>query len=208
MIVDDHDIVLRGVSNFLRTIEDHVTIVTASSGAEALKKAAEFCPDVVLMDILMPQMDGIETTIRLLEICPQAKVIALSAVIDRGRIQAMIHAGAVGYLTKTAPIDNIIHVIRATHAGHMTFAPELSAILLDPIMRNPNPYDLTKREYDVLKLITQGYSNPQIAESLNVSRSTVGYHVSSLLAKLNVHNRMEAAKLAVKERIVSEPDSS
>jgi NarL family two-component system response regulator LiaR len=204
MVVDDHDIVLRGITDTLKSIDGSVEIITAQSGFEALEKAADFCPQIVLMDILMPEMDGVQTTIRLLEICPQAKVIALSALLDKSRVQAMLQAGAVGYLIKTAPIVDLVHVMKSTLAGHMTFSAELTSILLNPGEQSSNPYNLTKREFEVLELIIQGYNNPQIAKMLKISRSTVGYHVTSLLAKLNVQNRLEAARLAIREKIVTE----
>lgn len=204
MVVDDHDIVLRGITDTLKSIDGSVEIITALNGFEALEKAAASCPQVVLMDILMPEMDGIQTTIHLLEICPQAKVIALTALLDKNRVQAMLQAGAVGYLIKTAPIVDLVHVMKSTLAGHMTFSAELTSILLNPAEQSSNPYNLTKREFEVLKLIIQGYNNPQIAKILKISRSTVGYHVTSLLAKLNVQNRLEAARLAVREKIVAE----
>lgn len=208
MVVDDHDIVLRGITDTLKSIDGSVEVITASNGFEALQKAAEFCPQIVIMDILMPKMDGVQTTVRLLEICPQAKVIALSALLDKSRVQAMLQAGAVGYLLKTAPVVDLVHVMRSTLAGHMTFSAELTSILLNPTEQTSNPYNLTKREFEVLELIIQGYNNPQIAKMLKISRSTVGYHVTSLLAKLNVQNRLEAARLAVRERIISEQSFS
>jgi NarL family two-component system response regulator LiaR len=204
LVVDDHDIVLRGVASFLEGAVEDIEVKLARSGVEAIRECDDYCPDIALMDIHMPGMDGIETTEKLLDVCPNTKIIALTSSVDQVKIQGMIRAGAVGYLLKTSPLDDLVHILHATEAGRMTFSPELAAVLLSPMKESPNPYHLTKREYEVLELIVQGYNNPQISETLHISRSTVGYHVSSLLAKLNAQNRVEAAQIAIREHLIRE----
>jgi DNA-binding NarL/FixJ family response regulator len=202
MIVDDHEVVRRGLASYLEGSDDFELVASVGSGEEAVRMCPRVRPDVVLMDVSMPQMDGIEATRRIKAINPNIKVLALTGRVDAEAINDMFAAGAVGYLLKNEPIDDLPHLIRSVHAGRMTFSPEVAQVLLITRPVKMNPYDLTEREFEVLRLIAAGYNNPGIAKKLFISRSTASYHVSSVIKKLGVHNRMEAAHVARKENLI------
>jgi NarL family two-component system response regulator LiaR len=203
MIVDDHEVVRRGLASYVESAEGLELVASVGSGDEALRVCSRARPDIILMDIVMPGMDGIETTRRIRALLPDVKVLALTAHLEPEAISLMMESGAVGYLLKTTAIDDLPHVIRTTYAGRMTFSPEVAATILSQQQLRRNPYGLTEREIEVLKLVTEGNSNPEIAEKLVISRSTVGYHVSSIINKLGVSNRVEASLLAIKENLIS-----
>ena len=204
MIVDDHEVVRRGLASYIEGSEDFKLIASVGSGEEAVRMCPRIQPDIVLMDVVMPNMDGIETTRRIKAVCPNTKVLALSGFVGAEAINNMFAAGAVGYLLKNTPIDDLQHLIRTVHAGRLTFSPEVAQVLLVSQRTRTNNYNLTEREFEVLHLIVAGYNNPQIAEKLVISRSTVGYHVSSIINKLGVHNRMEVAFVAMKENLLAD----
>jgi NarL family two-component system response regulator LiaR len=204
MIVDDHEVVRRGLASYLEGSDDFELVASVGSGEEAVRMCPRVHPDVVLMDVVMPQMDGIEATRRIKAIYPDIKVLALTGLVGAEAINDMFAAGAVGYLLKSTPIDDLQHLIRTVHAGRMTFSPEVAQVLLASQRAKTNSYDLTEREFEVLRLIVAGCNNPQIAQKLVISRSTVGYHVSSIINKLGVHNRMEVAFVAMKENLITE----
>lgn len=204
MLVDDHDMVRRGLAVFLQAFDDLLLVGEASSGAEALRLCAESRPDVVLMDVVMPGMDGIAATRELRRQYPQAQVIALTSFKDEELVQPVLKAGAISYLFKNVSIDELAEAIRAAKAGRSTLAPEATRALIAAATRpSPPGHDLTQRERDVLALIVEGLNNPDIAERLGVSRSTVKTHVSNILSKLGVTSRIEAVTLALQHKLVT-----
>jgi NarL family two-component system response regulator LiaR len=204
MIVDDHAVVRSGLGAFLMTFNDLELVAEAGSGEEAVRLCSQQDVDVVLMDLVMPGMDGAEATRAIRKQCPEIQVIALTSFKEEDLIQGALQAGAISYLLKNVTADELAEAIRAAHAGRPTLAPEATAALIHAATRPSEPdYDLTPREKEVLTLMSQGLSNPEIAEKLVVSRSTVKFHVSSILSKLDVDGRTEAVALAIKEHLVT-----
>lgn len=196
MLVDDHEMVRMGLAAYLSTEDDIEVVAEASSGEEGVKLAMELSPDVILMDLVMEGMDGIEATRRIRESCPDAKVIVLTSFIDDEKVYPVIEAGAFSYLIKTARASEIARAIRLAVEGE----PILESRVAGKIMarfrhgQNASPHEqLTPRELEVLKLIGQGKSNQEIADELIIGIKTVKTHVSNILAKLNVEDRTQAA---------------
>jgi NarL family two-component system response regulator LiaR len=210
MLVDDHDMVRRGLSVFLETFDDLELVGEASEGQEALHLCRKLRPDVVLMDLVMPGMDGVATTEAIYNELPNVHVIALTSFSDRSLVQRALQAGAIGFLFKNVPIDELAQAIRAARDGKPTLDPKAFRVLVEAANGQPPPgYDLTDRELEVLALLMEGLSNPEIAERLVVGRSTVKTHVSNILAKLGVDNRIEAAALALENGLVKRsPDKA
>jgi NarL family two-component system response regulator LiaR len=209
LLVDDHEMVRRGLAVFLNSFDDLHMIGEAANGKEALDMCRQLDPDVILMDILMPEMDGIEATKLILAEFPQTKIIAMTSFEKEDVVTEVIRNGAIGFLMKNASIDELAAAIRNAYVGKPTLAPEAAQILMSAASKPPEPsYELTKRELDVLAQMVDGRSNPQIAELLSISRSTVKTHVSNILGKLNVGSRVEAVKLALENKLLisSPPD--
>lgn len=201
LIVDDHPLAQAGARHFLNALPDLELVGEASSGAEALELCARVAPDVVLMDVMMPQMDGIETTRALKARFPSVRVLMLTSFSEGNVVQQAMQAGASGYLLKNATAMELAQAIRAAHAGRSALAPEATEALLEA-MRAPADLALTEREREVLALMADGLSNAQIAERLVVSAATVKFHVGGIFSKLGVTSRAEAIALAYKRRLV------
>jgi two-component system, NarL family, response regulator LiaR len=203
LVVDDHPLAHSGMRFFLSAFADLEMVGAAHDGDEALALCARFQPAVVLMDLLMPGMDGVTATAQIRARFPQVRIIALSTFNDRDLVDQAFQAGACGYLLKNVSAFDLANAIRAAVAGRTVVAPELDAGLGDPLRRPPAPgVDLTEREREVLNLVTQGLSNQQIADRLSITRSTVKFHIGSIFTKLGIATRSEAIALAYKRRLV------
>lgn len=206
MIVDDHALVRTGLGAFLQVYEDLELIASVESGEEALRLCEQLQPDVVLMDLVLPGIDGTAVTREIRQHWPRIQVIALTSFKDQEWVEKVLQAGAVGYLLKNVSTGELAAAIRAAHKGRTTLAPEATQVLVQAVQKSRDKqrmdYGLTVRELEVLDLLVQGASNPQIAEQLSISRSTAAAHVSSILAKLQVSNRAEAISLAIRTQLV------
>jgi NarL family two-component system response regulator LiaR len=208
MLVDDHAVVRSGLIAFLLAYEDLHLVGEANDGEEAILLVERVQPDVVLMDLVMPRMDGATATRHIRESHPNVQIIALTSFKEEEMIQAVLRAGAIGYLLKNVEADDLANAIRAAHHGRPTLAPEATHALIHSATHTHFPpvgHDLTEREREVLTLMASGLNNSQIAQLLVVSRSTVKFHVSSILSKLHVSNRTEAVVLALQQRLVPQP---
>ena len=204
LLVDDHAVVRSGLGAFLLAFDDLELVGEAGGGEEAVRLCEQLRPDVVLMDLVMPGMDGAAATRAIRERCPQIQVIALTSFKEQELVQGVLEAGAIGYLLKNVAANELAGAIRAAHAGRPTLAPEAAQALIQATREPLSPgHDLTPREREVLALMVEGLSNPEIAKRLVVSPSTVKFHVSSILSKLGVTSRTEAVALAVQHHLVT-----
>jgi len=205
MLVDDHDMVRRGLAAFLNVKQDLELVGEARDGREAIREVSLCKPDVILMDLIMPEMDGAAATRKIRRMYPDIQIIALTSFQETELIRGALQAGAIGYLLKNVSVDDLASAIRAAHSGQSTLAPEVVQALLSSGSGVPETrdYGLTKREMEVLELLVQGLNNREIAEELVVSRATAKAHVSHILAKMDVSNRAEAIVLALRNDLVT-----
>lgn len=203
MIVDDHMMVRDGLRVFLSSHPDIEIVAEAADGEQALACCSADPPDVVLMDIVMPKMDGPTATARIRLAFPKVQVITLTGFSDEALIQQALRAGAIGYLLKDVYADKLAEAIREAYHGRSTLTAVAARVLIQATTKPPAPGpNLTKREREVLALLVAGKTNPEIAAQLTISRGTVRLHISSILAKLGVSNRTEAATLAIHDKLV------
>ena len=204
MIVDDHEVVRTGLRFSLLALDDVELVGEAGNGEEAVRVCDEVEPDVVLMDLAMPGMDGMDATRAILERRPEVKVIALTSFQEGELVKDALRAGAMSYLLKDVELDELAEAIRLAYEGRSTLSPEAAKALVEATKKPPDlGYDLSERELDVLALLVEGLSNAEIAERLIISHHTARFHVSTILSKLGAANRAEAAALAVKHHIVN-----
>ena len=204
MIVDDHTMVRRGLATFLKVYDDLELAGEAASGEAAIQLCAQLQPDVVLMDMVMPDMDGATATRFIRKQWPLIQVLALTSFKEEILVQSALKAGAIGYLLKDVTADELAQAIRAAHAGRSTLSPEAAQALVHAASQPPAPgFDLTERERGVLALMVEGLNNTQIAGRLTVSPSTVKSHVSNILSKLGVASRTEAVAIALRHKLVT-----
>jgi DNA-binding NarL/FixJ family response regulator len=196
VIADDHSVVRQGLRMFLGLDPELEVIGEAQNGAEALKLAQELKPDVVLMDLLMPVMDGITAIGEIRTQLPDTEVIALTSVLEDASVVGAVKAGAIGYLLKDTQSDELCRAIKAAAAGQVQLSPQAAARLMREVRAPDSPETLTERETDVLRLLAQGLANKEIARDLGIGEKTVKTHVSSVLLKLNVRSRTQAALYA------------
>ena len=202
IVIDDHDMVRRGLAAYFKTYPDITLIGEAGDGREGVEICLELDPDVVLMDLIMPRMGGVEATRKICEKRPDIQVIALTSFQDKSMVQEAIRAGAISYLLKNVDGDNLAAAIRSANAGRGILSPEVTRELISSEPTSNIGDDLTQRELEVLALMVEGLTNPEIAERLTISRTTASSHVSHILHKLDVSNRAEAIVLAVRSNLV------
>jgi len=204
MLVDDHNVVRSGLATFLRAYEDLELVGEAKNGLEALNLCRKQQPDVILMDLMMPEMDGIAATRAILANYPDIKIIAMTSFEDEELVHGVLEAGAISYLLKNVNSDELAKAIREAVSGRSTLSPEAARVLVQATRPTKQPLiDLTEREREVLNLVVQGNSNQQIADALVISLATVKAHISSILSKLQVSSRAEATAYAIKHKLVS-----
>jgi two-component system, NarL family, response regulator LiaR len=203
LLVDDHAVVRQGLRMFLSLDKELEIVGEASNGKEALALARQVQPDVVLMDLLMPGMDGIAATAVIRRELPDIEVIALTSVLEDRLVVDAIRAGAIGYLLKDTNADELCQAIKAAAAGQVQLSPQAAARLMREVRIPDSPEALTARETEVLRLVARGQANKEIATTLSISEKTVKTHVSNILDKLSVASRTQAALYAVRIGLVS-----
>jgi NarL family two-component system response regulator LiaR len=206
LIVDDHAVVRKGLQMFLAAEPSIALVGEAANGRDAIAKARELAPDVVLMDLVMPQVDGVEATCEIKRHCPRTEIIILTSFSEEENVVAALQAGAIGYLLKDAQEDMLVEAIKAAYRGE----PHFSQPALHQLMKRlgapdqASPVDgLTERELDVLRLVAHGLSNKEIAHSLGLSKGTVKVHVSNVLNKLGASSRTQAAMMALQMGLIT-----
>jgi NarL family two-component system response regulator LiaR len=203
LIVDDHGMVRKGLIAYLGNRPDICIVGEARDGREAIRLVEQLHPDVLLMDLVMPEMGGVAATRTIHQRWPQVQVIALTSFQEKELVQDALQSGAIGYLLKNVSGDDLYQAICRAHTGRPTLAPEALQALVQPDDEADTlGKDLTRREIEVLALLEKGLSNPEIAERLVVSRATVKVHISSILSKLGVSNRSEAIALSIQHKLV------
>jgi two-component system, NarL family, response regulator LiaR len=204
LLIDDHAVVRQGLRMFLALDPELEVVGEASNGAEGIEQARKLKPDVVLIDLLMPVMDGIIAIQRLRKEFPEIEIIALTSVLEDEKVLGAIRAGAIGYLLKDTQADELCRAIKAAAQGQVQLSPQAAARLMREIKAPESPEKLTERETDVLRLLALGCSNKEIANELVIGEKTVKTHVSNVLMKLGVSSRTQAALHAVRIGLVSQ----
>lgn len=207
LIADDHSVVRRGLRMFLAMDPELVVVGEAADGEEAVHLARLLLPDIVLMDILMPVMDGITATAMIRSELPDTEVLALTSVLEDASVVGAVRAGAIGYLLKDTDAEALCRAIKAAAAGQVQLTPQAAARLMQAVSAPESPEALTERETEVLRLIAQGKANKEIARNLNISEKTVKVHVSNILSKLGVQSRTQATLYAIRIGLVSASSS-
>lgn len=206
VIADDHAVVRQGLTMFLNMDDDFEIVGEATNGKEAIALVDELHPNIVLMDLLMPAMSGLDAIPIIRERFPDVEIIALTSVLDNGSVVKAVRAGAIGYLLKDTQSDELIRSIKAAANGQVQLSPQAAAMLMQEVRAPESPDVLTERELDVLRLLAVGKSNREIADELIVGEKTIKTHVSSILSKLHMNSRTQAALYAVKIGLVSVMD--
>jgi DNA-binding NarL/FixJ family response regulator len=207
VLVDDHEVVRQGVRAYLNTLPDFQVVAEATSGEEAVDLVAEHIPDIVLLDLILPGMDGVETTRRIKTISPRTQVVVLTSYHEDAHIFPSLKAGAISYILKDMKMDKLVEALHRAVQGEVTLHPRVAARVLQNIRGEGAGElqiftELTERELDVLRLIANGLTNNQIAEKLVISENTVKGHVSNILSKLHLADRTQAAAYAWQQGIV------
>jgi NarL family two-component system response regulator LiaR len=212
LIVDDHDIVRRGLRSILESENDFNIIGEASNGSDAVQKTQELIPDVVLMDLVMPGMDGITAIRKIMELNPNSKILVLTSFGDDEKVFSSIKAGATGYLLKSSPAEDLERAIRSVAHGELHLQAEIARKVLDEFSAKPSlsvpVAGLTDREKEVLTLIARNFTNKEIANHLCISIKTVKTHVSNILGKLHFRDRTEAGLFAMRSGLVQNQEAS
>lgn len=201
VLVDDHKVVRSGLSAFLQVYDDLELVGEAENGVQAVKLCTFLKPDVILMDLMMPEMDGAAATRAIRQACPDIQIIILTSFKEDNLVEEALKAGAIGYLLKDVSADDLADAIRSASKGRPTLSADATRVLLKNSLEHGGN-ELTPREKEVLKLMTEGLNNPEIAERMVVSRSTVKFHVSSILSKLDVGSRTEAVAMAIQKKMI------
>lgn len=206
LLVDDHEMVRLGLKSYLDLQEDVEVVAESSNGREGVELALELRPDVIIMDIVMPEMNGIEATMAILETWPEAKILILTSYLDNEKIYPVLDAGAKGYMLKTSSADEILHAVRKVARGEVA----IETVVSKKVQHHRNHIelhdDLTARERDILGLLAKGYENQRIADELFISLKTVKTHVSNILSKLEVSDRTQAVVYAFQHHLVPQED--
>jgi len=203
LIADDHHVVRQGLRMFLGLDPELQVVGEASNGQEAVAQARQLKPDVILMDLIMPVMDGVTAIEVIRRELPDVEVLALTSVLDDGSVVGAVKAGAIGYLLKDTKADELCRAIKAAAAGQVQLSPQAAARLMREVRAPERPDSLTERETEVLRLLALGKANKEIAVALNIGETTVKTHVSNILMKLGVPSRTQAALYAVRIGLVS-----
>jgi NarL family two-component system response regulator LiaR len=204
MLVDDHNVVRSGLATFLRAYDDLELVGEAKNGLEAVNLCHKHKPDIILMDLMMPEMNGIAATRAILADYPDIKIIAMTSFEDEELVHGVLAAGAISYLLKNVTSDELAKAIREAVSCRSTLSPEAARVLVQATRPKKQPlFDLTEREWEVMNLVVQGNSNQQIADAMVISIATVKAHISSILSKLQVSSRAEAIAFAIKNKLVS-----
>ena len=206
LLVDDHEMVRLGLKGYLDLQDDVDVVAEASNGREGVEKALELHPDVIMMDIVMPEMNGIEATLAILKEWPEAKILILTSYLDNEKIYPVLDAGAKGYMLKTSSADDILRAVRKVAKGELAIETEVSQKVEYHRNHIELHEDLTARERDILGLLAKGYENQRIADELFISLKTVKTHVSNILSKLEVSDRTQAVVYAFQHHLVPKDD--